>query len=280
MPPSPPAIAPAPCFAPLIPRAPKLYCSVPCDISTGPLATPSLPSAPPEPPAHPPPPAPPRSPLQIGHVGAGSALAKGDTYAAASSIGWREFAIKEEILKAIQEAGWEHPSEVQQQSIPKAVAGADVICQAKAGRGKTGVFVISVLQQLDVVQVEDGKESVVNECRALVMCHTRELALQIQGEFNRLKAHLTPIRVEVYVGGSEESKDIAKLKKEQPHVAVGTPGRIKSLVERGALKVASLQHFILDECDKMLEKMDMRGDVQKIFMKTPAQVTRRIGRDP
>lgn len=208
---------------------------------------------------------------QVGQVQEGAALAKGDTYAGVSSIGWREFAIKEEILKAIQEAGWEHPSEVQQQSIPKSVAGADVICQAKAGRGKTGVFVISILQQLDVVQVEDGKENVVNECRALVMCHTRELALQIQGEFNRLRAHLSAVRVEVFVGGMDESKDVAKLKKSQPHVAVGTPGRIKALVEKGALKLNHLQHFILDECDKMLEKADMRMDVQKIFLKTPQQ---------
>jgi len=199
----------------------------------------------------------------------GVAAAKGDTYAGASSIGWREFAIKEEILKAIQEAGWEHPSEVQQQCIPKAIAGSDVICQAKAGRGKTGVFVISVLQQLEVVDVEDGKEKVANECRCLVMCHTRELAIQIVGEFNRLKAHLKNVRIDQFVGGLPETQDKARLKKSQPHIAVGTPGRIKALVASDALKLSNLQYFVLDECDKMLEPADMRADIQKIFVKTP-----------
>ena len=118
---------------------------------------------------------------------------------------------QEELLKAIQEAGWEHPSEVQQQCIPKAIAGADVICQAKAGRGKTGVFVISLLQQLDVVETEDGKDKVLNDCKAVVMCHTRELALQIQGEFNRLKSYLKNIRVETFMGGVPEEKDVAKI---------------------------------------------------------------------
>jgi len=209
---------------------------------------------------------------QVGHAhDDGVATAKGDTYAGAASVGWREFAIKEELLKAIQEAGWEHPSEVQQQCIPKAIAGADVICQAKAGRGKTGVFVISLLQQLDVVETEDGKDKVLNDCKAVVMCHTRELALQIQGEFNRLKSHLKNIRVETFMGGVPEEKDVAKIQKAQPHIAVGTPGRLKALVKKGALKLAKLQFFVLDECDKMLEKADMRSDIQEVFVRTPVQ---------
>jgi len=203
-----------------------------------------------------------------------AAAAKGDTYAGAASIGWREFAIKEELLKAIQEAGWEHPSEVQQQCIPKAVAGSDIVCQAKAGRGKTGVFVISLLQQLDVVEASTepgGDDKVSDQCKAVVMCHTRELALQIQGEFDRLRVHLPHVRLDVFVGGIDESKDRQRIKKAVPHVAVGTPGRLKALVLSGALDVSGLRFFVLDECDKMLEKADMRGDVQKVFLKTPQQ---------
>ena len=138
--------------APPVPPSPMVvaFLVFPAFPSKGEMPPPFLPLQEPPPPLCTP------TPTQVGQVQEGAALAKGDTYAGVSSIGWREFAIKEEILKAIQEAGWEHPSEVQQQSIPKSVAGADVICQAKAGRGKTGVFVISILQQLDVVQVEDG----------------------------------------------------------------------------------------------------------------------------
>merc|ERR1712243_191516 len=129
----------------------------------------------------------------------GDAPAKKDvkgSYVSVHSSGFRDFLLKPEILKAIVDCGFEHPSEVQHECIPQAVLGMDILGQAKSGMGKTAVFVLATLQQIDPV---DGQVSV------LVMCHTRELAFQI-------------------------SKDEETLKNNCPHIVVGTPGRILALV--------------------------------------------------
>lgn len=138
--------------------------------------------------------------------------------------------------------------------------GMDVICQAKSGMGKTAVFVISTLQQLTPV---DGETSV------LVMCHTRELADQIATEYRRFAAFFDPpVKVAHFYGGMSIKKDIKVLKEECPHIVVGTPGRTLALLREGHLKLDKVKHFVLDECDKMLEATDMRKDVQEIYQAT------------
>ncbi|XP_003390730.1 PREDICTED: spliceosome RNA helicase DDX39B-like [Amphimedon queenslandica] len=97
-------------------------------------------------------------------------------YVSIHSSGFRDFLLKPELLRAIVDCGFEHPSEVQHECIPQAILGMDVICQAKSGMGKTAVFVIATLQQLEIVE---GQVSV------LVMCHARELAYQIYKEYER-----------------------------------------------------------------------------------------------
>eukprot|EP00730_Choanoeca_flexa_P016077 TRINITY_DN7527_c0_g1_i1.p1 TRINITY_DN7527_c0_g1~~TRINITY_DN7527_c0_g1_i1.p1 ORF type:complete len:423 (+),score=180.03 TRINITY_DN7527_c0_g1_i1:188-1456(+) len=185
------------------------------------------------------------------------------SYAGMHASGFRDFLLKPELSRAIVDCGFEHPSEVQQECIPQAILGGDVICQGKAGMGKTAVFVISTLQQLTP---EDGKVS------ALVMCHTRELAYQIAREFERFSKFFDPpVKTSVFFGGMPVKKDIKTLKEDCPHIVVGTPGRLKALVKDGHLKLDSLKHFILDECDRMLDEVDMRRDVQEIFFKTPHQ---------
>lgn len=185
------------------------------------------------------------------------------SYAGMQTASFRDFVLKPELMRAIVDCGFEHPSEVQQECIPQAMLGGDVICQAKSGMGKTAVFVISTLQQLTA---EDGKTSV------LVMCHTRELAHQISKEFERFSKFFEPkVKTSVFYGGMPIKQDIEVLSTNQPHVVVGTPGRIKALVNQKHLKLNDIKHFILDECDKMLDQLDMRKDVQEIFFKTPHQ---------
>nr|CAH7759713.1 unnamed protein product [Callosobruchus chinensis] len=164
------------------------------------------------------------------------------TYVSIHSSGFRDFLLKPEILRAIVDCGFEHPSEVQHECIPQAVIGMDILCQAKSGMGKTAVFVLATLQQLDPTE---------NVVYVLVMCHTRELAFQISKEYSRF------------------SKDEEVLKANTPHIVVGTPGRILALVRSKKLNLKHLKHFILDECDKMLEQLDMRRDVQEIYRNTP-----------
>ena len=105
------------------------------------------------------------------------------------------------------------------------------------------------------------------------MCHTRELAFQIKKEYDRFTKHMNKdkVSVEVMYGGEPMSNHIKKLKSAHPTVIVGTPGRILALVRGKHLNTENLKHFVLDECDKMLEALDMRRDVQSIFKMTPHQ---------
>ncbi|CAB3222248.1 unnamed protein product [Arctia plantaginis] len=182
------------------------------------------------------------------------------SYVSIHSSGFRDFLLKPEILRAIVDCGFEHPSEVQHECIPQAVLGMDILCQAKSGMGKTAVFVLATLQQLEPSE---------NHVYVLVMCHTRELAFQISKEYERFSKYMAGVKVSVFFGGMPIQKDEETLKTACPHIVVGTPGRILALVNNKKLNLKHLKHFILDECDKMLESLDMRRDVQEIFRNTP-----------
>uniref|UniRef100_A0A0A9YYQ1 RNA helicase n=1 Tax=Lygus hesperus TaxID=30085 RepID=A0A0A9YYQ1_LYGHE len=182
-------------------------------------------------------------------------------YVSIHSSGFRDFLLKPEILRAIVDCGFEHPSEVQHECIPQAVLGMDILCQAKSGMGKTAVFVLATLQQME--QLND------NQVTVLVMCHTRELAFQISKEYERFSKYMPQVKVAVFFGGLPIAKDEEVLKSNCPHIVVGTPGRVLALVRSKKLVLKNLKHFVLDECDKMLEQLDMRRDVQEIFRNTP-----------
>jgi ATP-dependent RNA helicase UAP56/SUB2 len=173
---------------------------------------------------------------------------------------------------------------VQQECIPQAIMGTDIICQAKSGMGKTAVFVLATLQQLE------PEEGVVD---TIVLTHTRELAFQICKEFERFSKYLPDVKAKTAVlfGGINIQQHRKMLKEDTPVIVVGTPGRILALVEEKSLKIERIKRFILDECDQMLESLgelppaaaavvtvcswcarlpaDMRRDVQKIFKLTP-----------
>ncbi|PWA15475.1 hypothetical protein CCH79_00014703, partial [Gambusia affinis] len=159
---------------------------------------------------------------------AGKKEVKG-SYVSIHSSGFRDFLLKPELLRAIIDCGFEHPSEVQHECIPQAILGMDILCQAKSGMGKTAVFVLATLQQIEPV---DG------QCA-------------------------------VFFGGLAIKKDEDTLKKNCPHIVVGTPGRTLALIRNKTLSLKNVKHFVLDECDKMLEALDMRRDVQDIFRITP-----------
>uniref|UniRef100_A0A8C8TGN4 RNA helicase n=1 Tax=Peromyscus maniculatus bairdii TaxID=230844 RepID=A0A8C8TGN4_PERMB len=181
------------------------------------------------------------------------------SYVSVHSSSFRDFLLKPELLRAIVECGFEHPSEVQHECVAQAILGIDVLCQAKSGMGKTAVFVLATLQQMEPVE---GPVSV------LVMCHTRELAFQISKESERFSKYMASVKVSVFFGGLSIKKDEEVLKKNRPHVVVGTAGWILALVRRGSLNLRNVKHFVRDECDKMLGQLDMRQDVQDIFRVT------------
>lgn len=111
------------------------------------------------------------------------------SYVSIHSSGFRDFLLKPELLRAIVDCGFEHPSEVQHECIPQAILGMDVLCQAKSGMGKTAVFVLATLQQL---------EPVTGQVSVLVMCHTRELAFQISKEYERFSKYMPNVKVAVF----------------------------------------------------------------------------------
>ncbi|KAL7068874.1 putative ATP-dependent RNA helicae DDX39 [Cryptosporidium serpentis] len=183
-------------------------------------------------------------------------------YVAIHASGFRDFFLKPELIRAIGDAGFEHPSEVQHETIPHAITGVDILCQAKSGMGKTAVFVLSILQQLNP---DENSRSV--EC--LCIGHTRELAFQVKNEFDRFSKYLKNIKTQVVYGGIPIQKDIELLSSNTPNILIGTPGRIIALIRQKKLITEGVAHFVLDECDKCLESLDMRKDVQEIFMSTP-----------
>mmetsp|Transcript_15057 Transcript_15057/g.30060 ORF Transcript_15057/g.30060 Transcript_15057/m.30060 type:complete len:345 (+) Transcript_15057:1066-2100(+) len=136
----------------------------------------------------------------------------------------------------------------------------DIICQAKSGMGKTAVFVLATLHQLTPID---------NEVSVLVLCHTRELAFQIAHEYERFSKYLPDVKTAVFYGGVNIKLNRETLSNDCPHVVVGTPGRILGLAKEKTLKLDKIKHFVLDECDRVLESLDMRRDIQQIFMLTP-----------
>ncbi|GBG25360.1 ATP-dependent RNA helicase SUB2 [Hondaea fermentalgiana] len=187
--------------------------------------------------------------------------AKKDSYVGVHASGFKDFMMKPELMRAIASLGFESPSEVQHSCIPQAMLGQDVICQAKSGMGKTAVFVLTTLHQLEPVE---------NQIAVVVLCHTRELAFQIHHEYERFGKFMKDVKAAVFFGGVSAAEHRKTLKENCPHIVIGTPGRMLQLSAKD--KVMDLSHvknFVIDECDKVLEKLDMRRDVQEIFRETP-----------
>jgi ATP-dependent RNA helicase UAP56/SUB2 len=124
--------------------------------------------------------------------------------------------LKETLMQALSACAFESPSEIQQEALPQAIYNHDLICQAKSGTGKTAVFVLATLQQLEIVP---GQPPTVD---TLVLCHTRELAFQICKEFLRFSKFMPEVKTCLLLGGVPEKEQKALLK--TAHIVVGTPG--------------------------------------------------------
>lgn len=168
-----------------------------------------------------------------------------------------ELNLSDAILAAIEKAGFETPSPIQEQTIPLALEGKDVIGQAQTGTGKTAAFGLPTLNKIDVENPA---------IQALVIAPTRELAVQSQEElfrFGREKG----VKVRSVYGGSSIEKQIKALKS-GAHIVVGTPGRLLDLIKRKALKLNGIETLILDEADEMLN-MGFLEDIESIISRVP-----------
>lgn len=142
----------------------------------------------------------------------------------------------------IFEAGFDTPSPIQEEAVPIALTGRDILARAKNGTGKTGAFVIPALQQVDVARPR---------IQALLLTPTRELALQTSQVAKNLGKHMKGMNVMVTTGGTTLKDDIMRLS-EPVHVLVGTPGRILDLAGKGVADLSGCGVFVMDEADKLL----------------------------
>lgn len=168
-----------------------------------------------------------------------------------------DFALKDELKANLASIGFVKPSAIQDQAIPLVLEGKDVIGLANTGTGKTAAFLLPILSQLNP---RSDRMSV------LVMAPTRELAQQINDECRRFSAGMR-IFSTVVVGGTNIDRQIRDLRRE-PHIIIGTPGRLNDLLNRGALRLDGIQHFVLDEADRMLD-MGFINDIQKVASLLP-----------
>ena len=169
-----------------------------------------------------------------------------------------DLGISENILKALTEMGFEKPSPIQAQGIPAVMQGSDVIGQAQTGTGKTAAFGIPVLERIDVTS---------NAVQALVLCPTRELAVQVSEEIGRLSKYVKGLRIEAIYGGDSIDRQIRSLKR-GVHIVVGTPGRVMDHMQRRTLKFDEVRMMVLDEADEMLD-MGFREDIESILADMP-----------
>lgn len=172
-------------------------------------------------------------------------------------ITFKELGLSNEVQKGIEFMGYISPSPIQEKAIPALLEGQDIIGQAQTGTGKTLAFG-SVL--LSKIQKEDKK------VKALILSPTRELALQIHEELNRIGKYTSLSIVSVY-GGSEIEKQIRNIKK-GADIVVGTPGRVQDLMRRKVLKLDQIEFAVLDEADEMLN-MGFIEDIENILKETP-----------
>ncbi len=160
----------------------------------------------------------------------------------------------EEILRAIERLGFTEPTPIQIQSIPIIQEGRDFIAQSQTGTGKTAAFGIPSIEKID----PDIREE-----QVLVICPTRELAVQVAREYKKLLKYKKDMAVSAVFGGEPIVKQIRELKK-KPQVIVGTPGRLRDHIRRRTLKLRNIKLIILDEADEML-KMGFIEELEDIF---------------
>lgn len=167
---------------------------------------------------------------------------------------FEELNIKPEILRAVEDMGFEEATPIQSQAIPVMESGVDMIGQAQTGTGKTAAFGIPLLEKVDP---ENRK------VQALVLCPTRELAIQVSEEIRNLAKYLHGIKVLPIYGGQDMSRQIRSLKG-GVQIIIGTPGRVMDHMRRHTIRLNDLHTVVLDEADEML-KMGFVQDVEKII---------------
>ncbi|WP_440906017.1 DEAD/DEAH box helicase [Catenovulum sp. SX2] len=175
-----------------------------------------------------------------------------------STVLFNELGLPAPVLQAIEELGFSQPTPIQAQSIPALLEGNDILGEAQTGTGKTAAFGLPLLSKIDAN---------VRETQMLVVCPTRELAIQVAEAVTDFAKHMRGVRVATVYGGQSYTPQIRDLKA-GPQIVVGTPGRLMDHIDKGRLKLDGLRACVLDEADEMLN-MGFLEDIQWILEHVP-----------
>ncbi|WKW46114.1 DEAD/DEAH box helicase [Myroides sp. JBRI-B21084] len=178
-------------------------------------------------------------------------------------MNFKDLEIIQPIMKAVTKAGYSKATPIQYKTIPYILNGNDVIGCAQTGTGKTASFAIPILQLLT-----QNKATVKQGIRALILTPTRELAIQISDNFETYGQYL-PISYLAIFGGVSQVNQVSQLRK-GVDVLIATPGRLQDLINQGCIDLRTLEIFVLDEADRMLD-MGFVNDVKKILKKIPSK---------
>ncbi len=170
-----------------------------------------------------------------------------------------DFALHSILQQNLEKAGFEAPSAIQDQTIPLGLEGRDVIGLANTGTGKTAAFLLPILTKLYKQRIPQS---------VLIMAPTRELAQQIDAEFKKFSAGMK-LYSAICVGGVNINGQIRQIKR-NPHIIIGTPGRLKDLLGQGILRTTEINTLVLDEADRMLD-MGFVNDIRDIVSQIPGE---------
>lgn len=177
-----------------------------------------------------------------------------------STILFEELELDPRILRAVKEMGFEEATPIQAQSIPAVMSGRDVIGQAQTGTGKTASFGIPLLHKVNTE---------IKKTQAIILCPTRELAIQVSNELHNLARYLHGVRILPIYGGQEIGRQIRSLKG-GVQIIVGTPGRVMDHLRRKTIRCDFVNTIILDEADEMLN-MGFREDIETVLEYMPEE---------
>ena len=160
---------------------------------------------------------------------------------------FEELNISEPILKALDDKNYIEPTPIQEQAIPEASQGRDILGIAQTGTGKTAAFAIPIIEQLMTLPNGKGRKTI----KALVLTPTRELAIQIEESFADYGRY-TNLKHTVIFGGVSQNKQVNQLN-QGTDILIATPGRLLDLIGQGIIRLDNIRHFVLDEADRMLD---------------------------
>ena len=176
------------------------------------------------------------------------------------TVRFEEMGLSEEIQKAVRYMGFEEASPIQAKAIPAMISGIDLIGQAQTGTGKTAAFGIPILEKVDPK---------LKKLQAIVLCPTRELAIQVADEIRNLSRYVHGIKVLPIYGGQDIVKQIRSLKS-GTQIVIGTPGRVMDHMRRKTMKLDFVHTVVLDEADEMLN-MGFREDIEFVLSGVPEE---------